>query len=441
MVIKDNSFVHLLVGSIVLTAIGVMGYFLFKDSEPPTITLSPTNGKATLVKPFTIQAGDKLSGLASIKVMVSRGTQSMVILDRNFSDKPKSYKESFTLSNSHLPDGDFNIDIEVIDASHANFGNGNKKEISYTFDMDTKPPKISVLSPPPTIKRGGTALITYNTSDDVKVTGVRVEDNFFPAFRQQSGSFVCLFPFPYFLNRSNYTPEIFAEDQAGNITSSRLLVTIDNRIFPDKNMIIRDDFLRLKEADLRKIVSTAKADEPLIDIYKMANITMRQENEKFLINLAKKGEQQFTWQGAFLHQPNSRKKTDFGESYTYIYKGDNIDYQFHTGYDLTFPDKAKVRAVNKAKVLYTGFLGVLGNTVVLDHGRNLQSMYSHLSEINVEVGELVEANAIIGTIGSSGLVTEEHLHLSFLVGGIPVRPDEWLDALWVRQNITSRMRY
>jgi murein DD-endopeptidase MepM/ murein hydrolase activator NlpD len=72
-------------------------------------------------------------------------------------------------------------------------------------------------------------------------------------------------------------------------------------------------------------------------------------------------------------------------------------------------------------------LTVRGNTVLVDHGWGVYSVYMHLSSIGVAVGSAVGAGQPIGAVGASGMVTGPHLHWEVRVHGIPVDPLPWLE--------------
>ena len=84
---------------------------------------------------------------------------------------------------------------------------------------------------------------------------------------------------------------------------------------------------------------------------------------------------------------------------------------------------------------FADYLGIYGNTVILDHGQGIFSLYSHLSEIVVAVGELKEKGNVLGLSGSTGMAGGDHLHFSILVNGIFVTPLEWWDKQWLKLNI------
>jgi murein DD-endopeptidase MepM/ murein hydrolase activator NlpD len=76
--------------------------------------------------------------------------------------------------------------------------------------------------------------------------------------------------------------------------------------------------------------------------------------------------------------------------------------------------------------VFAGQLEVRGNATIIDHGWGVFTGYWHQSEIDVQVGNLVEVGQVIGLVGGSGRVSGPHLHWELWVNGIPVDPLEWL---------------
>ena len=82
----------------------------------------------------------------------------------------------------------------------------------------------------------------------------------------------------------------------------------------------------------------------------------------------------------------------------------------HAGVDFPAPAGTPVLASQAGKVVLAEELYYSGNTVVLDHGFGIYTLYAHLSEIGVQTGEMVKAGAEIGKVGATGRVTGPHLH-------------------------------
>ncbi len=97
----------------------------------------------------------------------------------------------------------------------------------------------------------------------------------------------------------------------------------------------------------------------------------------------------------------------------------------HAGVDLDGETGDPAYAAASGMVALSEALQVRGNTVIIDHGLGVYSMYCHLSSLAVQEGEAVSKGQVIGHLGSTGLSTGTHLHWELRVGGVAVDPFEW----------------
>jgi murein DD-endopeptidase MepM/ murein hydrolase activator NlpD len=99
---------------------------------------------------------------------------------------------------------------------------------------------------------------------------------------------------------------------------------------------------------------------------------------------------------------------------------------FHAGIDQRAAAGTPIRAVAAGIVKIVQPFNVLGGTVAIDHGQGLETMYLHMSKLNVEAGARVSRGDVIGYVGATGRANGPHLHWVVYVNGVPVNPQQWV---------------
>ena len=123
-----------------------------------------------------------------------------------------------------------------------------------------------------------------------------------------------------------------------------------------------------------------------------------------------------------------------------MHDGNEVDRQVHLGFDLAVTQHVPVRAAQNGVVVFAGDLGIYGNCIIVDHGLGVQSLYAHLSSIEVREGDRVEKGRQIGRSGMTGLAAGDHLHFTMLVSGQPVNAVEWWDPKWMEDRVLRKIR-
>ena len=101
---------------------------------------------------------------------------------------------------------------------------------------------------------------------------------------------------------------------------------------------------------------------------------------------------------------------------------------FHNGIDLDSPHGSPVRAAGDGRVILAQSWSGFGNTVVIQHGGDVTSIYGHLSRFGTSVGQDVREGNVIGYVGCTGLCTGPHLHFEVREDGAPVNPLKYLQG-------------
>ncbi len=103
---------------------------------------------------------------------------------------------------------------------------------------------------------------------------------------------------------------------------------------------------------------------------------------------------------------------------------------WHHGYDISADAGTVIVAPARGRVVFATDLPVHGSGVILDHGAGVYSGYWHMSEIQAEVGQLVNPGDPLGLVGSTGVSTGPHLHWEVIVQGTDVDPIQWTETVF-----------
>jgi murein DD-endopeptidase MepM/ murein hydrolase activator NlpD len=129
------------------------------------------------------------------------------------------------------------------------------------------------------------------------------------------------------------------------------------------------------------------------------------------------------WEGLFITPTHGYVSSPFGVMRSY---NGGPPSGYHNGLDIANITGTLVVAPARGRVVFAARLQVRGNCVILDHGWGVHSSFFHMSEILVNVGDVLDVGQPIGKIGATGLVTGPHVHWEMRVGMIAVDPQEWV---------------
>ncbi len=426
-----------IVVAVVIGAFAVAGYVFFRDLEGPAIQITLSSGRVSPATVLKVRMEDP-AGIRSLVVGIRKNNVLNVIYNRHFEKYEPVCQVDVPLKDVQLREGAFEMEIRATDASLAGFGQGNTRTELLPMRLDTQPPRISIKTLPPNIRRGGASVIKYTIDEDVTENGVLIGNYFVPGYLQKDGSYLCFFPFPYTMTAREFknAVKITATDLAGNVSKSHLTVMAFERTFRNDKIDIKDNFLEAVQNKLSHLAPNVK--NPL-ECYLYINNEVRAANVDALRNLKSDTAAAILWEGAFLRLPRSVSRAGFADHRYFSYQGKPIGESWHLGFDLASIRNAEVPAANNGRVIFTGEMGIYGNLLVIDHGLGVMSLYSHLSEILVKAGEVVGKGQLIGKTGSTGLAFGDHLHFGMLVGGVEVTPLEWIDPRWIRTNVVERI--
>jgi murein DD-endopeptidase MepM/ murein hydrolase activator NlpD len=337
---------------------------------------------------------------------------------------------------------DGSLKIDVYDTSKWNFFKGNQTISNSKIIIDKKSPVANVITNSYLLRQGGSGVIIVEINDEnLKDYYISFNDKevfeLFPFYKKNY--FISIITWPIDIKEFKKV-NVVAVDLAGNKTEAKVPFYIKE--FKEKidNIKISDDFVN----NISKHVlenSDMNVPSSIVDIFIKTNKELREKNVKTIREVVKKNlvndmKTSFDIK-PFVRLPNAATFAQFGERRHYFYGEEKIDEAWHLGMDWASVKRAEVQVTNPGKVIFKDYLGIYGDTVIIDHGLGVGTLYAHTSSINVEVNDEVKAGQHIANTGATGAVFGDHLHFGVLVQGIEVNPNEWLDYTWMKTNVTK----
>lgn len=397
-------------------------------------------------KDIALNISDKSAGIKHISIQIVSMNTAVSVYNKFF-DTPDIKQFSIKIKpNTTIPQGSATIIIKVSDYSKNNFFHGFSKIARRSVIVDSKAPVVNLLSGINRVTEGGSALAIYYAKDNLNLKNIYLEvkhdgvENKFKAY-DASKLFgkkgVYLSFFTYGLSKAhNWSTDIVASDGAGNITKAHVPVYYSRLKIKNSRINVTDNFIKTKVLAIFDNENITPKSSLLSD-FLYVNSAVRVSNTAKIKNICKNSENKFLWKNAFTQLRNSKVTATFLDKRTYYYKGKMIGSVYHKGYDLASIRNAKVNAANSGRVVFEGDLGVYGNTLIIDHGFGIFSLYGHLQHFLVNVGDYVKRNQYVAITDTTGLAMGDHLHFDILIDGYYADPLDWWDKYWIKNHIMS----
>jgi murein DD-endopeptidase MepM/ murein hydrolase activator NlpD len=417
---------------VIIVAIAVV----FARSATPVVDMPSsitTLGQAT---PVTVQVHDP-RGVRKITAMVEQNGASYAVGATTQTSKATDSNWTFTAGVKAAPqlkDGAAKLIVEAT----SNDLLGNKARVERDVTVVTRPPSLSVDSDQHYLYLGMADLVTFDVSGGWTSAGVRVGDQTYRSWPMPGGKPGRFSLFAFAWNMPPGTaPVVYASVGAGNDVTSPMVFQFPKKEQP--HYTTHD--LQVSDAFMQKVVNELDPNgsgDPVARFVKI-NSEMRRANNKTLSDLRFKTAEKFLWSQPFARQTHSQAEATFADLRNYIYHGKKIDQQVHLGYDLAVTQHVGVEASNDGQIVYAAPLGIYGNCVVVDHGYGLQTIYGHMSQIDVHVGDMVKRGQVMGRSGMTGMAGGDHIHFAMQLDGVQIDPKEWWDPHWIHDHIARRV--
>ena len=427
--------------AVILIALGAW-WFLSTVGETgkPSVEIGPEAGAIGRQKEIGIVFSDKGRGLRHTEVAIIQDNQRRVISTMDYPDKKEAHKKETIAVDAlalKLHDGDASLTAAAVDYSLWK----NSAEVSLPMKIDILLPHISLNTVQNYINIGGACVVSYGVSEAVSKTGLQAAGIFYPAYKTVGSGqdhYVAYFALPDEIPAGKEQIALIAVDEAGNQTFSSLPVVIRKKKFVGDKIVLSDAFLNRKMPEFQSMDPQLSGKTPL-EVFIEVNTRFRKENLHTIQAACSKTESRRLWHGAFLRMKNAAPRAFFGDRRTYLYNGSEVGTSIHNGVDLASVPNAPIEAANDGIVRFTGLIGIYGNSVIIDHGMGISTLYSHLSSMGVNVDQIVKKGEIIGSSGMTGLAGGDHLHFGVAINGQFVNPVEWWDPHWIADNISSKI--
>jgi len=184
--------------------------------------------------------------------------------------------------------------------------------------------------------------------------------------------------------------------QDGRVDRREAVISVLEKKYPTTELKVEDKYVELSKADLARANRESKETEAIYT-------TLSREK---------------LWTDAFSVPIPGGTGTNFG--HRRVFNGE--PRAPHSGADLRAKTGTPIHATNRGRVALAKDLFFTGNTVILDHGLGIYSLYAHLSRIDVKRGDVVTNGEVLGLAGATGRVTGPHLHWGMRVQGARVDP-------------------
>jgi murein DD-endopeptidase MepM/ murein hydrolase activator NlpD len=412
-------------------------------------------GQSTLVK---LEVSDTQHSIRAVDVRVIQNGRAFSVPVSGFaavpqrgawwkiwvSRPPSAWTVTTHVGRKEIPDlqeGRATLEITALNDSWGRFFRGGRSQVSLDLPVRFQPPRVDVLTTQHYINQGGCDMVLFKVSPGTTESGVQVGSYFFPSWPVKDSmpeTRLCLFAYPY--NLDPKTPaRIVARDDAGNESLSSFTYQVFPKKFHTDTINVTDEFMQRVVPPIMSQTPDLEDQGSLLKNFLLANGHLREVEAKQLVGFSKRTASHFLWTQPFVQLSNSKVEASFADYRTYLYNGQVVDHQTHLGYDLAVTARTPVLAANDGVVVHAGWFGIYGNAVILDHGCGLQTLYGHLSSIDVKEGESVKREQVIGHSGQTGLAGGDHLHFAVLLDGIPVSTIEWWDPHWIHDRIEAKL--
>jgi murein DD-endopeptidase MepM/ murein hydrolase activator NlpD len=323
------------------------------------------------------------------------------VLTSNFKIKTQADGHIFIIPTKTLQNGKHVLKIDFAD----NMYNKNQTIVEREFYVDNQPLQAVLVKTGAAYKvfQGRTLHVQFQANKEIKKAFVKTLSRTYECFPEAKNSYIyeCFIPIECEEQPNEYLFTVEVEDKVGNV------LRLDNKfqvvVFPFKKEI-----LTVTEEKVKQEKSLGKDGKDL---------------EIEIENLISQSPREKLWRGSFCTPIEIERITcEYGTIRTTQHKGRYA----HKAIDVINTPRSVIWAPQDGIVVLMDRFAPSGNTVILDHGLGIFSLFYHLDNFaDISLGQKVLQGNPIGTIGKTGFATGYHLHWEMRINNIPVDPLQW----------------
>jgi murein DD-endopeptidase MepM/ murein hydrolase activator NlpD len=428
---------------------------LFLEQIPPKIELiNPPKGLGNESVTLSVQVDDEQSGLDQLLIRIVQDNKAQELLRKNFQlPAPKTETIAAEIDPKKLGLKEGNVEIQALAFDKALWSNGTKA--TRLLEVNFSKPHISLITPQQNGVHGGSELVFYKiTGRQPETHGVISEGKLYQGFSAQGWSdafqgsasiFVTLYPIPQTFSPQSSQMKIQARDNLGNTVSTEFPYRIRKRSWSTYRSRITNaeaaDITGKLEGYAKRNLISIESNQPLDKRFRHVATRLSQHDDTSLSSILATSSSSKLWSSHFIAPVRVTPSNTAGDLRIITLNNQEVLRARESGARFTTSSPTAVLAANSGKVIFRGQLGLLGNTVVVDHGLGLASIYSHLSTISVDEGRSINRGEEIGTTGRTGFSTADEVYFQIRLHGAPVSPNEWWDKHWVADHIENKVAF
>lgn len=392
-------FQYAILGCVLLIAgwLGLSSYRYFFDTLTPSISISGLENDGWY-------AGDlQCKVAANKKGYLSAFLDGQPVINNYWLSK-REHEHPFAIPTKTISNGKHQLTIELIDSSY----NHNKVSLERSFFVDNTPLQAAFVRSDAENKvfQGRTLHVQFQVNKEIQDACIKTLSNTYACFPESKGSSVyeCFIPISCEEAPNEYLMNVDITDKVGT------KVALDTKF-----QVVMYPF---KKDNLKVSSEKVEQEKALgLDTDKL---------ETALNEISKASVKEKLWRGPFIAPIDSPRITcEFGSIRTTQEKGRYM----HKGLDVVNMPKGVVWAPQDGLVVHKERYAFTGNTVVIDHGCGVLSLFFHLDNFSdIKLGQKVAKGNPVGTIGKTGYATGYHLHWEMRVNNIQVDPMQWTRA-------------